>query len=271
MTMSNPTAIITGASTGIGRALALLLAKEGFDLGLLARRLDLLDLLKKEILNQYSNRKVVVVSCDVSNVDDCRKVVCQMNEQLGGLNLFIANAGVGGSTPGDQACWDEVRRILEINLMGAIASLEAAKEIMLKKLSSTKGGEFWGHLVGISSVAASRGLPQSSAYCASKAALSIYLESIRINLKPLGITVTSIHPGYVDTPMTTNLKERQFLVSADDSAQKIWEAIKARRPRAIFPWPMRIIYPLLRCMPNPVYDFLMGFRKGSGVFKDKEV
>lgn len=254
------TAIITGASTGIGHKLSHILAREGYDLGLLARRESLLRSLSEEIAKRYPNRKVAIASADVCREDSLEKGLNSLHDQLGQVDLFVANAGVGVETPAWKNNWSDVRRILETNIIGAIHSLEVAKGWMLSQKS--------GHLVGISSVATVRGLPVSSAYCTSKAALTTYLESIRIDLKPYGIRVTSIHPGFIATPMTEKNKYMPFLLSADKAAEKIYRAIRSGRTRYYFPWQMKILVGLLRHLPDGVYDFLMSQRKKKGVFGD---
>ncbi len=253
-----PTVIITGASSGIGRALALLMAEEGYDLGLIARRRELLESAQSEISRYHPKIKVKIYPCNVADTDECRKAIFKLAHELQHLDVFVANAGVGGSTPGGDPCWEESQKIIETNVRGAIASLEAAKEIMLKQKS--------GHLVGISSIAAARGLPQSSAYCMSRAAIAVYLESLRVDLKNRGIFVTSIHPGFVDTPMTKKMSSRPFLVSAEKGAEEIFWAIRRKKARHYFPFMMRVVYPLLKHMPDCVYDWIFSIRREQKIF-----
>lgn len=255
-----PTVIITGASAGIGRALALLMAEEGYDLGLMARRRELLESLQSEIVRHHPKTKVKIHPCNVANTVECRETIFKLVGELKQVDVFVANAGVGGSTPGGRPCWEESQKIIETNVVGTLCSLEAAKEIMLKQKS--------GHLVGLSSIAAARGLPQSSAYCMSRAAVAVYLESLRVDLKAYGISVTSIHPGFVDTPMTQEMPSRPFLVSAEQAAKEIFGAIQHKKARHYFPWPMRFIYPLLKHMPDSIYDWILSLRRDSKIFSD---
>lgn len=259
--LTHATAIITGASTGIGRALALLMSEKGYDIGLLARRGDLLTRLRQEVMEKSPDRKVFIASCDVTDAESCRRTITGLAHQLGHLDVFVANAGIGFRTPAANTDWKGILQILQTNLIGAITSLEMAKEIMLNQ----RGG----HLVGISSVAATRGLPDSSAYCASKAGLSTYLESLRIDLKPYGILVTSIHPGYIATPMTEKNQNMPFLLSVEEGAAEIFSAILRKRKSYIFPWQLRPLVGFLRCMPLLLYDSIMAiYRRGIWQGKD---
>lgn len=253
--LTHATAIITGASTGIGRALALLMSEKGYDIGLLARRGDLLNQLRQDILRHFPDRKVFTASCDVTDAESCRRTIAGLADQLGHLDVFVANAGIGFRTPAANTDWKGVLQILQTNLIGAITSLEMAKEIMLNQRE--------GHLVGISSVAATRGLPDSSAYCASKAGLSTYLESLRIDLKPYGILVTSVHPGYIATPMTEKNQNMPFLLSVEEGANQVFSAIVKKKKRYIFPWQLRPLVGFLHCMPVSLYDSMMVlYRRG---------
>lgn len=254
----SPTAIITGASTGIGRELALVLAREGFDLGLTARRGDLLAALKEEILARHPARHVFVAPADAADESDLEAAMQKLIGKLGHLDLMIANAGIGFSTPAWKNNWPEIKQILDVNVMGAIHSLELAKEAMLKQ----KGG----HLVGISSVAGFRGLPASSAYCAGKAALTTYLEAVRLDLKRAGIHVTSIHPGFIATPMTKQRRSMPFLLSASAAAEKIYRAVRRKKARLVFPWPIKILIVVMRVLPDWLYDRFLSARGPKEIF-----
>lgn len=248
-----PTVIITGASTGIGRTLSLIMAREGYHLGLTARRPKLLEELKTEIVNKYPQAKIFYIPCDVTNEQECRGAIQKLSSQLGRLDVFVANAGIGFPTPAWRKNWEDIKQILMTNTIGCIASLETAKEIMLDQKS--------GHLVGISSVAAYRGLPETSAYCTSKAALTTYLESIRVDLKPYNINVTSIHPGYIDTPMTKKNKYYMpLLLSSEVGTEKIFRAIKKKKKRYILPWPLKFAVWIMEFMPNALFDKLISLR-----------
>lgn len=253
------TAIITGASTGIGRQLALVLAREGYNVGLLARRRELLEDLAGEIQKAYPQRKVFFETGSVNQEEELEDALEKLHKKLGSIDLFIANAGVGTETPAWKNNWKDIQWILETNILGAIHSLEVAKGWMLNQKS--------GHLVGISSVATVRGLPGSSAYCTSKAALTTYLESTRIDLKRLGITVTSIHPGFIATPMTEKNNYMPFLLSVEKGTEKVYKAIKSKRSRYYFPWQMNLMVIFLKYLPDRIYDFLMNLRDPRSSFR----
>lgn len=254
-----PSVIITGASTGIGRELAFIFAREGYNIGLMARRLVLLEELKKEITQQYPDCQTFIAPCDITHEEECRQTVVSLHQKLGSIDMFVANAGIGAPTPAFESNWKSVRAILQTNIMGTIASLEAAKEIMLLQKR--------GHLVGISSIASFRGLPASSAYCTSKAALATYLEAIRVDLKDFGVTVTSIHPGFILTPMTEKNKYMPFLLSASRGSEKIFRAIRKKKARYVFPWQMKMLTSLMHFMPDALYDRLVSFRYRRGIFR----
>ena len=256
------TTLITGASTGIGTALADVYAKHGYDLILMARRGDKLNEIKARLESLYSGIAVSCVVSDVSNTEKHREDIRTACAGLSTLNVAIANAGIGGVTNGWMDAWEKASEILTVNILGAVATLETCKMIMLK--------QGFGHLVGITSVASARGLPQSSAYCASKAALEVYLESLRIDLSNRGIEVTAIHPGFVSTPMTEKNGKMPFLITPEDAAQRIYHGVEKHKARVFFPAPMAMAVWLLRRIPNTLYDSLMSFgRKRAQVFRKK--
>lgn len=255
----SPTCILTGASTGIGRTLAIILAREGYDLALVSRRETLLSEIRQDILQKFPHRKVLVCPLDVADEQTSYHTIKKLAEQLGGLDLFIANAGIGYRTPAWKPNWQDVRAILQTNLLGTIACLEAAKEVMLAQKR--------GHLVGISSVAAFRGLPASAGYCTSKAGLAIYLESLRLDLKYRNIAVSSIHPGYVATPMTAKNKfPMPFLLPAEPACEKIWRAIHQRKARYVFPWQMQLFVWLMQFVPDRIFDYFVARTNKNGIF-----
>jgi len=259
--MTQKTCIITGASTGIGYALALKLAGQGYTLGLTARRLPLLEDLKKNILSRFPHAQIDIEVCDITNFEQTTMAINILAKKWGRLDLFIANAGIGYQTPAWEKNKKEVIAILNTNLMGTIFSIEVAKEIMLEQKS--------GHLVPISSVAAFRGLPTSSAYATSKAGLTTYTESLRMDLKKHGIMVTSIHPGYIATPMTEKNAIMPFLLTAEVAAKKISRAIQKQKPCYIFPWPMILAVTIMKLMPRFLFESLVTINI-NGIFKEEK-
>ena len=235
--------MITGASSGIGKALAFELAKKEYSLALTARSEDRLEEIQKEIVSAHNPPMVVVRSLDVTDYDDVYKAVNEMAEKLGGLDIVFANAGIGlGERVG---CGDfhKARKTIEVNLIGGIATVDAAAAHFLKR------GK--GHIVGTSSVAAFRGLPKNSVYSASKAGFASYLEAVRVELYRKNIHVTVLYPGYIDTPINRMLKRRPFLVSAEKGAAIIAKLIEKKVKSSTVPvYPWNIIGRLMKIVPT---------------------
>lgn len=244
--MPSQSALITGASSGIGAALAKSLAAEGRELVLVARREDALRELAEDIHAAGGRARVEVL--DVSDPERTEARVRELDEELG-LDLVIANAGVGGSRWSGKLQWQDCRQIIAVNVSGALATLTGALPGMVAR------GR--GHLVGISSVAQYRALPSSAAYCASKAFLSTFLEGLRVDLKTTGIVVTDVRPGFVDTPMTEGMKSKPFSVPVEDAAKIITRAIRREREVISFPVPLAVVGHMLPFIPKPIYEGVM--------------
>jgi short-subunit dehydrogenase len=241
------TALITGASSGIGRALAIELARRGWSVALGARRADELDKAAGEI--RGAGGRALVLPCDVGDPDAATEVVRRAERELGALDMVVANAGVGQYGHASQLTWKDVEPQIRINIAGALATLTAAIPIMLAQQR--------GHLVGVSSLAGKRGLPRSAAYCAAKAALSTFLESVRIDLAPAGIRVTDVQPGFVATPMTAGAKHARPMEWTSDKAASVIASRLERAPAVIsFPWPLAFMSSLGRVMPAWLYDVI---------------
>lgn len=256
-------ALITGASAGIGKALAYKLANEGYSLILMARRIELLEKIQQELLESHPNIQVFIQASDVANFDQHEQDIKIALSNIPYLNLAIANAGIGFNTDARKPYWKEIKNTFDVNLLGAIKTLETCKELFIK--------QGFGQLVGISSVAGTRGLPLSSAYSASKAGFSTYLESIRIDLAKKNISVTAIHPGFIDTPMTKENGKMPWLMPADKAANSIFNAIQKKKSRLYFPWQMALLMWVLRIMPHACYDKIMhwNFKKAEVFKKDR--
>jgi short-subunit dehydrogenase len=162
--------------------------------------------------------------------------------------VLIANAGVGATVDAADLKGSAVANVINVNVLGAANSVEAVVPEMVKRGS--------GHLVVISSLAAYRGLPKSAAYCASKAAVSAFFESLRLDLQPRGIAVTIIHPGFIKTPLTAGRQAQMpFLMELDDAVQKIVSAIERRKKSYAFPWQLASVVRIGMIMPNFMYDW----------------
>jgi short-subunit dehydrogenase len=238
--------MITGASSGIGKGVALEIASRGARLGLVARRQNLLD----EVVEDVKGRAVAVVA-DVRNADAMRVAAERIRADLGPIDILIANAGIGTSSHISQLDPNHVANVISINVVGAANSVAAVVPQMVER------GQ--GHLVAISSLAAYRGLAKSAAYCASKAAMSAYFESVRIDLRGTGVGVTIIHPGFIKTPLTAGREAHMpYLMELDDAVLKIVSAIEKGKKSIAFPWQLATVVRAGMLMPTFMYDWIAG-------------
>jgi short-subunit dehydrogenase len=239
--------MITGASSGIGRGLALELSRRGARLGLVARRAAALD----EIVGEISSRngRALALAADVQDATALRGAADRLRAEFGHIDVLIANAGIGLTADAAEMQPADLARVFNVNVVGAANSVAAVVPEMVAHGS--------GHLVVISSLAAYRGLPKSAAYCASKAAVSAFFESVRLDLKGKGIAVTIIHPGFIKTPLTEGRHaDMPFLMELQDAVQLIVGAIERRRKSYAFPWQLASIVRLGMIMPNFMYDWI---------------
>jgi short-subunit dehydrogenase len=244
---TNKTVLITGASSGIGKGLALAIAARGGRLGLLARREELLNEIVAEI--EKRNGTAVAVSADVRDAQAVRAAADKVRAALGPIDVLIANAGVGSSNHASQLNPDQVADVININVLGAVNSVAAVTPEMVERKR--------GQLVAISSLAGYRGLPKSAAYCASKAALSSFFESLRIDLRGSGVTVNVIYPGFIKTPLTAGRSAKMpYLMELDDGVNKILKAIEKGKRSYAFPWQLATIVRSSLVMPAAVYDWI---------------
>ena len=237
--------MITGASSGIGRGLAVELGRRGARLGLVARRAELLQQVVGEI--ESNGGRALALATDVQDPIAVQTAADQIKEQFGPIDVLIANAGVGASADAAELKPGDVARVIGINVIGVANCVAAVAPEMAARGS--------GQLVVISSLAAYRGLPKSAAYCASKAAVSAFFESLRLDLRPKHVDVTIIHPGFIKTPLTAGRHAQMpFLMELDDAVGKIVRAIEKRRKSYAFPWQLATIVRLGMIMPNFLYD-----------------
>jgi short-subunit dehydrogenase len=238
------TAFITGASSGIGRALAVELARRGYDLALTARGLDALTAVRESIIASQPARSVHVRALDVTDDADVARALEEAAGVLGRCDLVVANAGVGDSGRVGDGDMARARLIVETNLIGAIATVDAAVALFRRQ-----GGE--GQVVGIGSVAGVRGLPGSASYSASKAGLAAYMQAVRAETYAEPITVTTLAPGYIDTPLNRDLPSRPFLIDAEKGARIMADLIERRVSHATVPrLPWTLLAPALRLLPT---------------------
>lgn len=242
---TNKVVMITGASSGIGRGLAVEIARRGAKLGLVARRAEVIDEVVREI--EAAGGKAMALPADVQSEDSIRAAAESLRADLGPIGVLIANAGIGPTRDAADFSAKQVSDVINVNVIGASNSVAAVIPEMVARGS--------GHLVAISSLAAYRGLPRSAAYCASKAAVSAFFESLRLDLEPRGIDVTIIHPGFIKTPLTAGREAQMpFLMELDDAVGKMVRAIEKRRKRYSFPWQLATIVRAGMLMPIWMYD-----------------
>jgi short-subunit dehydrogenase len=237
--------VITGASSGIGEALAREYARRGAILGLVARRTDALQALRKQLSCTTS-----IYAVDVRDASAMASAAREFVSSYGGADVVIANAGVSAGTLTERAQDHRVfEEILDINLMGMVNTFAPFIASMRNAARGT--------LVGIASVAGFRGLPGSGAYCASKAGAIAYLESLRVELRSSGVAVVTISPGYIATPMTRNNPYRMpFLLEPQRAARRMVRSIERRKRHVVIPWQMAVVGAVLKSLPGPLYDAL---------------
>lgn len=252
MLLKNKNILITGASRGIGRALAIELAKKENNLCLFARNEELLLKLKNE-LNQY-NSNVLIFRGDTGNIQDVEKCIELIKRNFKTLDLAILNAGIGLRLDSKDFNYEANRNVFETNFFGVMN--------FLKYLIPMYKEQGYGIISGISSLADVRGFPLSAAYSASKAALTTYLEAIRIELKPVNIKVITIRPGFVDTDMIKNNKFKMlFILSPEEAAKVIINKIEKEKSVINFPVFYHLLTSVTRILPDFVFNYLMKYSK----------
>jgi short-subunit dehydrogenase len=239
--------MVTGASSGIGRRVAVELSQRGATLGLVARRKVTLQEIVSEIESRGGN--ALAVPGDVQDALAVRAAADRFREQLGPIDVLIANAGIGSTNDAAELRAGEVADVINVNVIGAANSVAAVVPEMVAR------GR--GQLVVISSLAAYRGLPKSAAYCASKAAVSAFFESLRLDLEPRGIDVTIIHPGFIKTPLTAGRHAQMpFLMELEVAVEKILRAIEKKKKSYAFPWQLASVVRAGMIMPTAMYDWI---------------
>ena len=244
---TNKVVMITGASSGIGKGLALEIASRGGHLGLLARREELLNEIATEA--RARNVKAIAATADVRDAAAVKEAADRFRKELGPIDVLIANAGIGTANHALQLEPAHAADVIGINVLGAVNSVAAVAPQMVER------GQ--GRLVAISSLAAYRGLPKSAAYCASKAAMTAYFESVRIDLRKTGVGVTIIYPGFIKTDITRGrVSKMPYLMELDDAVKKIVSAIEKEKNTYAFPWQLATFVRSLLVMPVGIYDWI---------------
>jgi short-subunit dehydrogenase len=191
--------------------------------------------------------QALALPADVRDTKAVRAAADRLRKEFGRIDVMIANAGMALTTDASELDPEDVARLLSVNVMGAVNSVAAVLPEMIKHGS--------GQLVAISSLSAYRGLRKSAAYCASKASLSAFFESVRIDLIGSGVDVTIVHPGFIKTPLTAGRKAKMpYIMEVDYAVEKIIHAIEKRKKSYAFPWQLATIVRAGMLMPNFMYD-----------------
>lgn len=241
---------LTGASSGIGEGLAVALAKRGAVLGLAARRKEMLDGLAERCIAVGGQARVFPLN--VTDEIAVAKAADDLRAEFGHIDILIANAGIGGNDDETRKYQPHaVKKVIDVNLLGAVNAVHAVVPQMLERGS--------GQIVAISSLAGFRGLPKSAAYSASKAGMTAFFESVRLDVQAKGVDVTIIQPGFIKTPLTSDRKHKMpYLMELDDAIPLFISAIEKKKKFAAFPWQLATIVRAGKFMPAWMYDRIAG-------------
>ena len=252
MTLSGKTILITGASTGIGKAIAQNLLKQDCNLILIARRTELIeDFIYK---SQIAKNQPLVLRCDVSRKEEVANAYMQIKQKFGGVDIAILNSGIGRTVTVNTFNSKDAEDTFGANVFGIVYWVEQLLPDYLKKKS--------GVIAAVSSLADNRGFSGSGFYCASKAAATTFLEGLRVELKPHNIKVITIRPGFVRTPMTDqNNFKMPLLREPEKAAEIILDGIKKEKRVIQFPWQIYLATRLIGLLPGTVYEWLAGKAK----------
>lgn len=235
---------ITGASSGLGRQMAVEFSRRGYRLALAARRLDALQELQAELETNGAGQ-IFVAALDVTDDASVARVFAEARAVMGTLDIVVANAGIGHHGYIGKLPFAKVRETINTNVTGFMATVEAAMYHFRE--------QGHGHLVGISSVAAFRGMPAGGVYGASKAAVTTYLESLRAETHTSPIRITTLSPGFIDTPLNRGAKSRPFVIPVEKGGKLLVDLIERKVERATVPrWPWAVVARLMALVPTGV-------------------
>ena len=232
---------ITGASSGLGEAIAAEFARRGYAVAIAARRIERIEALAGRLRNEGA-AVVLPLALDVTDFASIDAALERAAREFGRLDIVVANAGVGYSLPVGRGKFEQVRQTIDTNLTGAVATLEFA----LPRLRAQGGGQ----LVAITSVAGSRGMPFMGAYSAAKAGLHRYVQALRAEVRHEPIVVTELAPGYIDTDMNRGVKNRPFVIPLEQGGAILARMIERGVGHRFVPvWPWTIVAPLVKLLP----------------------
>ena len=244
--MSNKVIWITGASTGIGKALAIKFSKNGWNVAISARRLELLEEISKQ------NENIFSFPLDVTNKDECNKVFSEIKNKFGQIDLCIFSTGTWDPKKEKEIDVEQIENVMKVNFFGTVNSIKSVEKYF-KELGK-------GHISIVSSIAGYRGLPNSTGYGPSKSALNNLTESLYFDFKKYGVRVSLISPGFIKTPMTDkNDFKMPFLKTTEYAADKIYSGLINTNAFEIhFPKQLTIVLKILKILPNWLYLKLVG-------------
>jgi len=236
---------ITGGSSGIGQALGREMATRGWDVTLIARRTDLVEANASEL--RQRGVRALGLACDVTDRSAVAQAVERASREIGPIDVAVANAGVGVPSHGAKFDIGDAETMIRTNVLGMMYLFSAVVPSMIERRS--------GRFVGVASLAGHRGLPATSVYSASKAAMQAFLEANRVDLAPYGVGVTTVNPGFIVTSMTAkNEFPMPFLMKVEKAARVIADGIERGKRVVEFPWPMSLLTRFGRLLPNAVWD-----------------
>jgi short-subunit dehydrogenase len=257
MDLSKKVVLITGASSGIGEALAVALARHRCRLLLVSRREDVLNALADRVRPDADEVEVFVA--DVVDTQQCAEAVAKAVEKWDRIDVAILSAGQGVYRRIHEFDAAEAARMIQVNVNGVVNCVGALLPVMIRQES--------GMIVGLSSLAAHFVSPVSSAYAASKAAVSTFLEGVGRGVGKYDIHVLTVEPGYIRTPMTQNNKHLPFLIEAEDCAERIVRAMRRRKTLVRFPWQMMMLIRLTRVVPRILMRWVVQRKAGRIVMR----
>jgi short-subunit dehydrogenase len=257
----NTNVLLTGACSGVGLELATRLSSVAKSLILIDLNQDRLTKVRKSFASPTAN--ILGYDIDVTDQQRMQALLTTIPAQHQ-PQIIIANAGLGGVNPGDNFSFEINKKIMEVNYFGTVNTLMPFVPGMIEKRS--------GHLVGVSSLASLRGMPFASSYCSSKAAQNNFLESLRNDLSPYGIRVTTVLPGFIKSPMTAHDEFKMpFMISAGQAAENILNAVASLKKTHMFPWQMKIISTINRFLPAWLFDLILPRLTGRGQKKKPQI